>query len=253
MGASFTWWHKHSTEQDCLEADNIDCAVQVLAAYGQEGLCWAFRLLASERVLFFENSKGVEHKHRYADEFALPQQTLNAATTPVWRHIAITLNDSDDSVSFYLDGRLGWQGPWGSSVRSADCKSPSRVITLGRRRPQWSKGLPIAIYDMRMYTGHVLAAPAVWRLSQVEDEVVIGSQKCTDTTLAMGHYDKRWEDAHNRGCDWFEMNRKDVPIICTLEEPQKFCPIAVSVCVCVCVCVLMNAKSLCYSWDIPSI
>jgi hypothetical protein len=224
-GATFAFWHKHTSNFACLEASNEYCAVDLLNARDDDGVCWSFRIL--EDRFFYRNPKGVDFNFKYTTPFELAEHNLNAATKPVWRHIAITLDPSHDSISFYLDGRFNWQGPWGSSVAEADCATPSRSVGLGRSRPRWTFGLDVGVYDMRMYPGVVLSSTEVNKLATAADVLVFGSQDlCVDTLSSVSYHDKVWKDEHNRGCDWYQLHRQEAPTICTLPEPTLHCPIA---------------------------
>ena len=225
-GVTFTWWHKHSTAYACLEVDNQYCAVDLLSAFDENGVCWSFRLL--EDGLFFENPRGADFTFKYSDPFMEQQHTLNSATVPVWRHVAITLDPSGDTVSYYLDGRRGWQGKWGSAVASADCAAGARSVAFGRKKPQWTFGLEVGVYDLRMYRHVVLSERQVMVLATADTSRVLGNaDKCTVALGENSYYDKRWLDEHNRGCDWYQAHRAEVSTICTLPDPTRHCPVFV--------------------------
>jgi len=174
-------------------------------------------------------------------DFATSRQTLNAATTPVWRHIAIVLDPADDNVSFFLDGQLGWKGPWGSKVAEADC--PARKLAFGRRK-RWDMGLEVGVYDARMYVGVALSRADVKRIATATatDGVTISmTDRCLDEVSSANIFDKKWTDEHNRGCEWYHTNRQEASSICTLRDPAHYCPVA------------CRSRQLCFSPGVSSL
>ena len=141
----------------------------------------------------------------------------------MWRHVAIVLDPADDDVSFYLDGELGWKGPWGSKVAEADC--PARKVAFGRRK-RWDMGLQVGVYDARMYAGAALARGDVKRLATAADGAISMDDRCLDAVASANIFDKKWTDEHNRGCEWYHTNRQEAGSICTLRDPAHYCPVA---------------------------
>jgi hypothetical protein len=219
-GVSFAWWHRHPTRRQCLQDDNYDCSVEVLHAHdGGGGLCWSLRVFPD--AIYFENPNRVQVKYQHSTKFMAQHHSLNAAHDPKWRHMVFLLDDSNDSVSVFVDGSLGWTGSWGSSVVATDCAH--RHVAFGRRFPAWTNGLPIGVYDLRMYRGIVLSAQNIWALAHQELSDLAPKDRCIFDEHAL---DTLWEDEHGRDCEWYALHRSVSEAICQNPEPLQYCPVA---------------------------
>jgi hypothetical protein len=187
-------------------------------AFNSRGVCWSFRLQPD--ALYLENPKG-KLKYQYSTPFMAEHHFLNAAVEPKWRHLALVLNAHDDTVSFWVDGMLGWKGVWGSAVADADCAD--RKLAFGRRFPGWTNGLQVGIYDLRLYVGEALSADNIQALAHEQLAGLAAADRCL---LDYKDLDTQWEDEHGRGCSWYALHRNSSPAVCHLPEPQKFCPVA---------------------------
>lgn len=217
-GVTFTWWHRHPTAQECLAMDNLRCMVTLLYAHNARGTCWSVSVLPDGIRL--ENPSGTDFKYQYSEPFMEDHHLLNAALMPKWRHLAIALDPSDDSVSFYVDGILGWKGRWGSAVVAADCAE--HKIAFGRKYPEWTNGLEVGIFDMRMYIGEVVSSAGTHALAHERVEV----DRCaTEQT----NVDRQWTDELGRNCRWYALQRRTAPTLCKLPDPMKYCPVACQV------------------------
>ena len=218
-GVSFSWWHRHPTTQECLAVDNSRCMVTLLYAHNAGGTCWSLSVLPDGIRL--DIPSGVDLTYQYSEPFMEDHHMLNAALMPAWRHLALTLDASDDSVSFYVDGILGWEGKWGSAVAAADrseCK-----IAFGRKYPGWTDGLEVGIFDMRMYVGEALPAAKIHALAHES----IGDLATTDRcVMEQKNFDKQWKDQLGKDCKWYALQRSASPALCELPEPMKYCPVA---------------------------
>ena len=219
FGVNFAWWHRHPTAQECLGMDNPRCMVTLMYAHNEHGTCWSLSVLPDGIRL--ENPSGADFDYQYSEPFMDNHHRLNAALTPKWRHLALTLDASDDSVSFYVDGILGWEGKWGSAVATADrseCK-----IAFGRKYPGWTDGLEVGIFDMRMYVGEALPAAKIHALAHES----IGDLATTDRcVMEQKNFDKQWKDQLGKDCKWYALQRSASPALCELPEPMKYCPVA---------------------------
>ena len=218
-GVSFVWWHKHPTKHQCLQNDNVDCSVEVLQAHDSGGgTCWSLRVFPDS--IYLENTNA-KVKYQHSPKFMAQHHSLNAAHDPKWRHMAFLLDDSNDSISVFVDGILGWNGSWGSSVVVTDCEH--RHIAFGRRFPAWTNGLPIGVYDLRMYRGSVLSPENIWALAHQEWSDLAPKDRCTFDDHDV---DMLWEDEHGRDCEWYALHRSVSEAICQNPEPLQYCPVA---------------------------
>ena len=217
-GVSFSWWHKHNTREECRILHNTYCGLYFLYAKVSEGLCWSLWL--EPTGIFFENKHG---KHQYPRDILAEEYSLTATNS--WRHITFVLDDTDDTLAYYVDGRMAWRGPWGGSVRTADC--PGRAVAFGRQFPTWTHGLEVSVFDLRMYVGSALSPADVLTLASLATgpPALLPHETCTESPSVA---DKAWLDAMGRGCEWYYFNSKHVPGMCRLQNPAKFCPVACS-------------------------
>ena len=90
-GVTFAWWHKHNTEDECRELDNVYCGLFFLYAKDAGGgVCWNLWLEANG--IFFENKAGGVN---YPRNFLPLEYSLTAKK--VWRHVTFVLDESNDS------------------------------------------------------------------------------------------------------------------------------------------------------------
>ena len=82
------------------------------------------------------------------------------------------------------------------------------------------------MFDMRMYTGVALSPQQVNALATAPTLELSSDDRCFDIFSSAGYYDKRWNDEHGRGCEWYERHRKEAPSVCTLHDPVQHCPVA---------------------------
>jgi hypothetical protein len=218
-GVSFSWWHRHPTTQECLAVDNSRCMVTLLYAHNARGTCWSLSVLPDGIRL--DIPIGVDLTYQYSEPFMEDHHVLNAALMPAWRHLALTLDASDDSVSFYVDGILGWKGKWGSTVVAADCAE--RKIAFGRKYPAWTSGLEVGIFDMRMYVGDVVPAAKILALAREKGVELTATDVCV---TEQKNVDRQWKDLLGRNCEWYALQRSASPTVCELPDPIKYCPVA---------------------------
>ena len=138
------------------------------------------------------------------------------------RHVAISLDDRDDTLSIYLDGYLGWKGNWGSKVKDADCGA-GREIAFGRRHPGWKDALPVGVLHLHWYVGQVLSEAEVWKLAHEE---VVGLDEGDKCVYDQAVVDKQWKDEQGHDCAWFASHRHMSRSICKLAGPREMCPVA---------------------------
>jgi len=181
--------------------------------------------------VFFQNPQGkarrarVSTKFRVSDKFLATHEHLNAATEPKWRHLAFVLDARDDTVSFYIDGHLGWSAEWGSRVDRADCAA--RELSFGRSFPGWTNGLEVDVYDLKMFVGEALSAGDVLLLAKTPGELLKSEDLCVDTYYAATTpVDSLWRDDHGRDCHWYASHRHQALSICEQEDPKVQCPVA---------------------------
>jgi len=173
----------------------------------------------------FQNPMSESTKFRSSDRFLTQHEHLNAASEPKWRHLAFVLDASDQTVSFYVDGYLGWSAEWGSRVEFADCAG--RELTFGRSFPGWKNGIEVEIYDLKMFVGAALSAADVLLLAKTPGAILQSEDLCVDTySAATTPIDSLWQDDHGRDCRWYASQRHEAPSICTQEGPKCKCPVA---------------------------
>jgi len=218
-GVTISWWHRHNTEAECLDLGNSNCGMYFLYARNNKELCWS--LWVQPNGIYFESGG----KNSYPRNFLLAEHTLTA--TQSWRHVTFALDADDDSLTYYLDGRPAWKGPWSTSVSSTDCPAAtSQQVAFGHQYPEWTYGLEVGVYDLRMYVGPALSPADILKLAQVP--VALASlDTCTDSLgVNSGIADKLWKDALGRGCEWYQIHKKYAPSICELQQPWQSCPVA---------------------------
>lgn len=104
------------------------CSTRLPAYACAAALRRSFRLLPTAGGLFFENPRGKDFIFKYAQDFANSRYTLNAATVPAWRHVAITLDPSGPHMKrAYLHARHARGGPGGCESRRATCARKRRT------------------------------------------------------------------------------------------------------------------------------
>ena len=83
---------------------------------------------------WFDNFEMADGTNNYPRNF-VPKK--NFLEDKIWRHIAVTFDETTDNLLVYYDGALALKTPFGSSIRLADSPSAGSNMTLGRQGPDW--------------------------------------------------------------------------------------------------------------------
>jgi len=226
-GVTFTFWYRH------VECDVASCGMFLFEAIDPgrpeaERKCWNFWI--ENNAIWYENSVIDE----YPRDFVPRNFQIQGGKT--WRHIAITLDETTDEFKYYMDGQHAYTGPWrgadntGRTVRTSDCSGPNRFMTLGRSYPGYTYGLPVGLYDFRMYVhprdaGNPLTPDEIRTIAQSPSESLDETDKCLRASDP-AFFDQEWRDAFGHGCAWYKENRETNPSICRSPLAATNCPIA---------------------------
>ena len=161
------------------------------------------------------------------------------------RHIAISLDERDDTLSIYLDGYLGWKGNWGSKVKDADCGA-GREIAFGRWHPGWKDASPVGVGHLHWYARQVQLEAEAWKLAHA---AVAGLDEAVKCVYDQAVVDKQWKDEQGDDCAWFASHRyMSHQSICKLAGPREMCPVA---CLAYQRCFVPKAQTNTFSYGTP--
>ena len=136
----FTNRYRH---YQCLEHDSCGLYLLYATDASVEHLCWSLWL--ERDGIWFDNPRSNGAKYQYPLNFVGDEYKWNGDRT--WRHVAFQLDSASDQANLYMDGRLAWQGEWGSAVREGDCGGEvGRKIAFGHSTPGWTYGAEVLLF-----------------------------------------------------------------------------------------------------------
>ena len=179
--------------------------------------------------------------------------SLNNMRSNTRRHLALVLNQDDNTIKFYLDGVLAetksseepsaeaWiRDEYGGGVGRLDCfmDTPYSYTGLGHRVPGENPYLG-PVQDWRYYVGHALTAAEIKAISQENDDDGAALRTCK---LPEEGKDSNWKDIYGNDCAWYQETAAEMklpgklkmvgsagqafPGICKSETLTKRCPVA---------------------------
>lgn len=105
--------------------------------------CWGF-WLQSNPLLFWVNTPG-NSDSGFLDTVPGMDEKYTFQTDKAWRHVALVLDETDNTAKVYLDGTLAAQRAWGSAVDQADCSTPEKKLAYGRATPGYTYGAEVEV------------------------------------------------------------------------------------------------------------
>ena len=220
-----TWWYKH-----CEPSGQPSCAlflwVKVDAGMSSDSRCWSLRM---ESDGIYWNNPRAEVVYDLRLNFLSEEYRVDHAT---WRHLALVLDETDDHLYYYQDGRLALKAPWGSSVAQTDCRARlgldpvdgrGDVVAFGHRFPGYAFGDEAQVHDVRMYVGEPLLPSQVLALAQAPTPELHSNETCVPGALL---WDTPETDAMGRTCAWYSSRRDAFPKVCSESFAVQNCPLA---------------------------
>jgi len=97
--------------------------------------CWS--IFHDDAAFWFDNKDMALTTNNFPRAFVPKKYQLDG--NKIWRHIAVTFDETDDNLLIYYDGALALSTPFGSSIKLADPPSTDTgaTLTLGRSGPNW--------------------------------------------------------------------------------------------------------------------
>ncbi|EKX42859.1 hypothetical protein GUITHDRAFT_140993 [Guillardia theta CCMP2712] len=227
-GMTLSFWYRHVP---CL-ADT--CGVYVFQA-GQfpppsvasqananfNSWCWS--LWIENQAFWIDGAPNSGYLH-FADYGIDPK--FGFSGDKYWRHVVYQLDETNNKVRFFLDGKLAMEKDWGGSIAQADCLGPYKEISIGHAAPGYTYGAPIELYDVRMYVhsiSGILTAQDIWRES-IQFAPVLGNHHCLNISSPDMQDDGIWSDPYGHECSWYYQAKQSTPAVCSSSEAQQNCP-----------------------------
>ena len=91
-------------------------------------------IFTENSAYWFDNFAMADGTNNYPRNFIPKKYHLE---DKIWRHIAVTFDETTDNLLLYYDGAIALKTPFGSSIRDADPPNTGATLTLGRTGPNW--------------------------------------------------------------------------------------------------------------------